>query len=175
MTSYKDNAIYPIIAIDFDDTINVDGSDTYPRCGRCRIFARGVINFLHKLGVKVIIWTSRDVAYNQEEKILYDHLTPMIKFLDDNGIQYDTINESIQFAPYHYNGRKIYAHMYVDDRSYGWDDDDHDIFLSVLRQFLSKVCGMSSEFIEHAVAYAIGELDPDQWMIDAMKSWKVRQ
>ena len=118
--NYVDSAKYPIIAFDFDDTININGADKFPECGEVRKFAREVINFLHDVGCKIVIWTSRDVAYNQEEKKMYDHLTPMLKFLDNNDIKYDAINKSVQFAPYHYNGRKVYAHLYVDDRAFGW-------------------------------------------------------
>ena len=117
---FNDSAPMPIIAIDFDDTINVLGSHTYPECGEVRLWAKEVIDFMHTLGIKIVIWTSRDVAYNQDEKKMYDHMSPMIEWLDANEIHYDAINKSIQFAPYHYNGRKVYAHMYVDDRAFGW-------------------------------------------------------
>ena len=76
-----------------------------------RPWAKTVINFMHALGIKIVIWTSRDVAYNQDEKQMYDHLTPMLKFLEDQDVKYDAINKSVQFSPYAYNGRKIYAHM----------------------------------------------------------------
>lgn len=97
-----------------------------------------VMDFMHKLGIKTVIWTSRDVAYNQEEKKMYDHMSPMIEWLDENNVHYDAINKSIQFAPYHYNGRKVYAHMYVDDRAFGWrgaDDGNDEMFLEVLGEF----------------------------------------
>lgn len=138
---FIDSAVAPIIAIDFDGTININGEDKYPTCGEVRKYAKDVINFLHDIGCKIVIWTSRDVAYNQEEKRMYDHLTPMLDFLNDNGIEYDAINKSIQFAPYHYNGRKVYAHMYVDDRAYGWHDDEY-VMLMVLKSVLTDIIGM---------------------------------
>lgn len=141
---YIDSSVAPIIAFDFDGTINVNGENKYPECGEVRRFAKEVINFLHDIGCKIVIWTSRDVAYNQDEKKMYDHLTPMLSFLDWNGIKYDAINKSVQFAPYHYNGRKVYAHLYVDDRAFGWQDNDY-IMAEVLVHVLTKVIGIEFE------------------------------
>lgn len=172
---FNDKAEMPIIAIDFDDTINIQGNNTYPQCGEVRPWAKEVIDFMHKLGVKIVIWTSRDVAYNQDEKKMYDHVSPMIDWLDKNEIHYDAINKSIQFAPYAYNGRKVYAHMYVDDRAFGWhgEEDGHDdIFLSVLGEFLRKVCG----FPQYNTILTVGACrtgkDPEKWMIEGVKRWK---
>ena len=86
---FRDSAPMPIIAIDFDGTINCNGEDTYPICGEPRMHAKQVIDFMHKLGIKIVIWTSRDVAYNQDEKKMYDHMSPMIEWLDANGIHYE--------------------------------------------------------------------------------------
>lgn len=172
---YNDKAEMPIIAIDFDDTINIQGSNTYPQCGEVRPWAKEVIDFLHKLGVKIVIWTSRDVAYNQDEKKMYDHMSPMIDWLDKNEIHYDAINKSIQFAPYAYNGRKVYAHLYVDDRAYGWDgeeDGNDEVFLSVLRYFLRKVCGFSQYHTILIVGACRTGKEPEGWMIEGMKKWK---
>ena len=45
----------------------------------------------------------------------------------------------MQFAPFPYNSRKIYAHMYVDDRGYGWVEGEcamidvlHNILISLI-------------------------------------------
>lgn len=172
---FNDKAELPIIAIDFDDTINVQGSKTYPQCGTVRPWAKEVINFMSKLGVKIVIWTSRDVAYNQDEKRMYDHMSPMIDWLDANGIHYDAINKSIQFAPYAYNGRKVYAHMYVDDRAYGWDgeeDGNDHVFLSVLLSFLVKVCGFSKGDAKMIVLCCENNEEPKEWMIEGIRKWK---
>jgi uncharacterized protein (DUF427 family) len=141
---FQDSAIAPIIAWDFDGMININGEDSYPECGEVRKYARDVMNLLHEIGVKNVIWTSRYVAYNQDEKKLYDHITPMIEFLDSNDIHYDAINKSVQFAPYAYNGRKIYAHMYVDDRAFGWEESD-SIMLDILESILLDILGVCYE------------------------------
>lgn len=174
---FRDSAPMPIIAIDFDGTINCNGEDTYPICGEPRMHAKQVIDFMHKLGIKIVIWTSRDVAYNQDEKKMYDHMSPMIEWLDANEIHYDAINKSIQFAPYAYNGRKVYAHMYVDDRSFGWygaDDGNDHIMLDVLENFLNIVCGFSRPLARMARCKAKYGESPTQYMIDGVKSWKDR-
>lgn len=145
---YVDQSIAPIIAFDFDETINVNSNGRYPECGEVRKYSKEVINFLHDIGCKIVIWTSRDVAYNQEEKKMYDHLTPMLNFLDENGIEYDAINKSVQFAPYHYNGRKVYAHLYVDDRAFGWEERE-SIMLDVLVCVLTNVIGIKIEYATH--------------------------
>lgn len=174
---FTDSAEMPIIAIDFDGTINIGGESNYPMCGRVRPYAKKVMNFMHKLGIKIVIWTSRDVAYNQEERRMYDHLTPMLNFLKDNDVHYDAINKSIQFAPYAYNGRKVYAHMYVDDRAFGWegsDDGNDDIFLKVLDSFLRKVCSISSPSVNIMIDYCCRGQEPEEWMMECVKSWKLR-
>ena len=139
---YIDNSLAPIIAFDFDDTINIKGGSIFPECGEVRKYAKEVINFLHDVGCKIVIWTSRDVAYNQDEKKMYDHITPMTNFLDQNEIEYDAINKSIQFAPFAYNGRKVYAHLYIDDRAFGWYEHDN-IMIDVLKHVLTDIIGVN--------------------------------
>lgn len=169
---YVDNAVAPIIAWDFDGTINVNGEGKFPECGEVRRFTREVLNFLHDIGCKNVIWTSRDVAYNQEEKRMYDDLTPMLNFLDENGIEYDAINKSVQFAPFHYNGRKVYAHLYVDDRAFGWHESD-SIMADVLVHILIDIIG-----IEEAYAICIRNdllngrsINLKEYAKDAVRSW----
>lgn len=149
---FQDSAIAPIIAWDFDDTININGGHKYPECGEIRKYTREIINLLHDIGVKNIIWTSRDVAYVQEEGMIYDDLTPAIKFLDDNDIHYDAINKSVQFSPWHVNSRKVYAHMYVDDRAFGWAEHcDQDIMLCVLESIFITILGINDDHLIRSV------------------------
>ena len=139
---FRDSAEAPIIAWDFDGTININGEHIFPECGVIRRHTKEVMNLLHDIGIRNVIWTSRDIAYNQDDKRIYDHLSPMLKFLDDNGIKYDTINKSVQFAPYCYNGRKVYAHLYVDDRAFGWKEHD-DVMLDVLNYIMCYIIGIN--------------------------------
>lgn len=166
----SDNSIAPIIAIDFDETINVNGVDRYPRCGVPRDYSVEVINFMHKIGIKIVIWTSRDIAYNQEQKRIHDHISPMVEFFNKYGIKYDAINKSVEFAPYLYNGRKVYAHMYVDDRGFGWKDN-YTVFLSILYEFMVRVCKCTDDQAQSIVEYASLEYEPEEWMYDIVRNW----
>lgn len=174
MAKYYDNASAPIIAFDFDGTINVNGEKSYPECGEVRKYAKGVINLLHEIGINIIIWTSRDVGHNRD--MVYDHISPMIEFLKEHNIKYDTINDSSEFAPYHYESRKIYAHLYVDDRAFGWSNKE-DIMIDVMRHILSNIVGIgNSHLITYAVRSVISDIPLDkqylrdlQWYV---KNWK---
>ena len=73
---YKDNSIAPIVAIDFDGTISV--GDSFPQPKEIRKFAKEVINFLVDCGIKVVIYTSRDVAINQDTYTVYDDITNQV-------------------------------------------------------------------------------------------------
>ena len=170
---FIDNSVAPIIAFDFDDTINVNGRDKYPECGKVRKYAKEVINFLHWAGCKVIIWTSRDIGYNHDYNMVCDHITPMIEFLNENGIEYDAVNESIKFAPYHYNCKKAYAHLYVDDRGFGWHECD-EIMLSVLKHVLANIIGIE-EFLAIMICndFKSGKDVVLKWYVkDCVNAWR---
>lgn len=137
MDKFKhDNTKMPIIAFDFDGTITK--GDTYPTIQPLRQYAKEVIDFLRLCGIKVIIWTTRD----KDDKG-NDDITPMVDFLACNGIEYDGINKVIEFSPWVYESRKIYAHMYVDDKAYGWIDSACCL-LYVLGDILERFCGCNS-------------------------------
>lgn len=133
MEKFKDNAIKPIIAFDFDGTITKE--NIYPNIGELRPYARQVIWQLHRMGAVIVIWTCRD-----DDKSLFS----MTEFLINNNVYYDTVNTSIQFAPFDYDARKIYAHMYVDDSAFGWVDSD-EIMLHVFYAAARKLFGFSEE------------------------------
>lgn len=172
---YVDNAEVPIIAFDFDGTITKD-TYNYPECGELRRNAKEVINFLHDIGCKIIIWTCRDVEYSERNRQpIRDHIAPMVEFLYNNKIEYDRINES-RFAPYYYYGRKIYAHLYVDDRTFGWTDTE-DIMVKVLQHILIDILDMDGNFvIEEVVRPIFSDERPSSNAISkctrAVKEWK---
>lgn len=143
---YRDNSVAPIVAMDFDGTIGIGNS--FPRPSKIRKYAKEVMNFLVDCGVKVVIYTSRDTAINQDDYTVYDDITPMIEFLHNNGVRFSAINKSVQFSPFPYNSRKIYAHMYVDDRGYGWVEDKHSM-LYVLHNILIELCGIAEHDAEN--------------------------
>ena len=129
---FKDNATTKIIAFDFDNTLT--DSDIFPHIGKPRKYAKEVVNCLYDLGVTVLIWTCRDK----------EDIFGMQDWLDENGFKYHDINTCIAYAPFHYEARKIYAHMYVDDKGFGWEDRDN-IMLDVFMEFAMKHLGKASK------------------------------
>ena len=140
---FRDNSTAPIIAFDFDGTICM--GDSFPHCnGELRPYTKEVINFLTAVGMNVVLYTSRDIAINQDTYAVHDDITPMIQFMDRHGINYSAINKSVQFAPFAYNSRKIYAHMYVDDRGYGWTESEM-VMIYLLDDILERMLEIDEE------------------------------
>lgn len=130
--SAHDNTKMPIIAFDFDGTLTV--TDTYPAISELRPYAKEIIDFIRACGMRVVIWTCRD------SDDISDDITPMADYLNENNITVDGINSVIKYSPWHYESRKIYAHMYVDDRSYGWIESNLCL-MYVLGDILTRFCG----------------------------------
>ena len=95
-----------IIVIDFDDTIiNVD----FPKIKGLKPFAKEYINKLYEGGSYIIINTCRDGNHEKEAE----------KFLKDNGIKYNLINENHEGLINKFNSdcRKISGDIYIDDKN----------------------------------------------------------
>ena len=157
---FKDNAKSYIIAWDFDGTLTKENK--FPRFGQLREYTGEIFAVLSLFGTKHVIWSCRDD----------EDVQPLIKYLVEHQVPYDSINSSIQFAPFHYEARKIYAHMYVDDRAFGWKERE-DIMLLVMQQFLIEVCG----FDHHDAKLVVLECkttnnDPQEWMKEVVKNWR---
>lgn len=97
-----------IIAVDFDGTLH-DGE--FPNIGEPLEEAVNVMKNLHLNGHYLILWTCR----------CGDKLTEAINWLLDNDIPFDRVNEHepSNLAKYESNARKVYAHVYIDDRQVG--------------------------------------------------------
>lgn len=137
MKPFIDNSIAPIIAIDFDGTICIGDGYPDPHGGELRPYAKEVMNFMYDVGIKVVIWTNRKNVKGTDIK---DKLL-MKQWLDEMGVKYHTVNDSTEFAPFKYYGRKMYAHMFVDDRGYGFSCHDQQIMAKVLMAFLVNIVG----------------------------------
>lgn len=172
---FVDNAEKPIIAFDFDGVIAVNSEgegSTYPIPQDYRVHTPEVTNFMHELGIIIAVWTCR------EKNGDVDHITPAKEWMNDKNIYYDTVNDTFDYAPYHYNPRKIYAHMYVDDKAYGWhgsDNGNDPMMLLVLEQFLIKVCGFSQSSAGYTVRCCENGDHPEKWMVEAVKNFKTRR
>ena len=89
------------IAIDFDGTITE--SNSYPRIGKLRPYAKQVINKLRDLGNYIYLWTCRTGATLEDAKA----------FLAVNGIELDGYNEGPSTG-----SPKLIADVYIDDMAY---------------------------------------------------------
>lgn len=97
-----------IIAIDFDGTIS---RGKFPAITGLQPYALDVINRLYESGHYLIINTCRSD----------DHLLEAINWLLGQGIKFHRVNDNHpeESARYNNNSRKIYAHLYIDDKNLG--------------------------------------------------------
>jgi len=96
-----------IIAIDFDGTIV---EDRFPEIGKMIPGAREAINQLYADGYTIIIWSCRSGIKKARA----------IEWLVMNGIKFHRFNQSCPTNVAKYGGkdtRKIFASLYIDDRS----------------------------------------------------------
>lgn len=97
-----------IIAIDFDNTIS---RGKFPAIDGLQPYAKNVINRLFNQEHYIIINTCRSG----------DQLLEAINFMLQQGICFNRVNDNHpdQTALYNNNSRKIYAHLYIDDKNIG--------------------------------------------------------
>jgi hypothetical protein len=97
-----------IIAIDFDSTIT---TGPYPVIGSAQHGAKDCINRLYSEGHYIIINTCRCGT----------HLLDAINWLLHQGINFHRVNDNnpVETARYNNNSRKIFAHLYIDDKQIG--------------------------------------------------------
>jgi len=96
-----------IIAVDFDLTLSLG---EYPNVGPLAPGAKDALEQMKADGHEVIIWTSRNGVHVQSAR----------KFLEDNGVPFDCINENLPRILEEYHGkdnRKVYADVYIDDKN----------------------------------------------------------
>ncbi|WP_165025266.1 hypothetical protein [Dysgonomonas sp. ZJ279] len=115
-----------IIAVDFDGTLH---TGEFPNIGSPAPYAIDYMQKLSNDGHYLIIWTCR----------CGDKLTEAINWLLSRGIPFDRINEHEpgNLAKYNTNSRKVYAHLYVDDRQVGG--------LPTWEEIYSYVCNKNKE------------------------------
>lgn len=95
-----------IVAVDFDGILC---QDKFPEIGKPNY---GVVSFVRRLqdsGIETILWTSR----------VDDRLAEAIAWCEDRGLHFTSINDNTPSNKEQYgtNPRKIYADIYMDDRS----------------------------------------------------------
>jgi len=99
-----------IIAIDFDGTIV---SNDFPEIGKEFPDAIDTIKKLKEVGYKIILWTCRTGQSFNEAKA----------WLDKRDLYFHAYNEHLE-NEFKVNGRKVFADIYIDDRSFPPFDGD---------------------------------------------------
>ena len=119
-----------IIAIDFDGTIS---TGRYPAIDGLREGAKEAIMSLYTEGHYIIINTCRSGQ----------QLLDAINFMIHEEIKFDRVNDNhpVESAKYNNNSRKIFAHLYIDDKQIGglppWDSI-YDYVTEIQRQWDEK-------------------------------------
>ena len=106
------------LAIDFDGTIV---ENEFPAIGKEHPHATNTIKLLRKRGYEIILWTCRTGEHFDAAKI----------WLDERGVVFDAYNDHLP-DEFEENGRKIFADVYIDDRSFPPFKGD---WLEVMRKF----------------------------------------
>ncbi|MBE5905640.1 MAG: hypothetical protein E7277_02445 [Lachnospiraceae bacterium] len=103
------NRKYAIIAVDFDGTLC---QDCYPEIGEPNYPLLYYLLEQKQRGAKLILWTCRcSVA-----------LAQAVAWCESLGLTFDSINQNLpeNIQKYGTDTRKIYADLYIDDRSINW-------------------------------------------------------
>jgi len=95
-----------IIAVDFDGVLH---TGEWPEIGDPAPGAIEAMGKLHDDGHHLTIWTCREGEPQIE----------MVRWLLENGIPFDMINDNVGWEKYGYNARKVNADVYIDDRNLG--------------------------------------------------------
>ena len=118
----KEGMLPKIIAIDFDGTLV---KNKFPEIGEINPHVWGAALRAKAEGIKIILWTSRTG----------DVLDKAVQFCINHGLTFDAINDNIpEVKALGWNARKVFATLYIDDRSGTIDFDGafaqltHDLF-----------------------------------------------
>ena len=97
-----------IIAVDFDGTLH---TGKWPGIGSPAPYARDVMRKLKDDGHYLIIWSCREGKQQ----------TDMVNWMLEQGIPFDRVNEHHpeSIRTYGSNSRKVYAHLYIEDKQVG--------------------------------------------------------
>lgn len=106
--NYDEKSLFPpILAVDFDGTLV---SNKFPEIGEPDWVISGAVKAYQKKGWKLILWTCRT------DKMLQDAVDFCKRVLN---IEFDAVNQNLPEVQKFYGGdtRKVFANMYLDDRS----------------------------------------------------------
>ena len=112
-----------IIAVDFDGTLF---DHDFPRIGAPRHWLiRKVIEW-KQAGHKIILWTCReDVPAGHPTFAEGQYLTDAVNACRQVGLEFDAVNRNLEEQIPGIYSRKIFADLYLDDKSVAFLDDSH--------------------------------------------------
>lgn len=95
-----------VIAVDFDGTLC---EDAFPEIGMPNVYLIEALKSHQKNGDKLILWTCRCGEY----------LDKAVEWCKEQGLIFDAVNENVPdiIAKYGDGGPKVFADLYIDDRS----------------------------------------------------------
>lgn len=107
-----------IIAVDFDGTLC---TDCFPSIGIANLNLIENLIKQRENGVKLVLWTSRTNNFDSGDGNKVDMLDEAVKWCSRLGLKFDAINDNIQEVKDFTGGntRKVYADVYIDDKSCG--------------------------------------------------------
>jgi len=113
-----------IIALDFDGTLV---GHTFPEIGEPRMWLIKKAIQWRKEGNKLILWTCREdvKSLDYANYTPRDYLTEAVEFCKSLGLEFDAVNKQLDEIddPMLKVGRKIFADIYIDDRSVIFNDE----------------------------------------------------
>ena len=115
---------YQIIAVDFDGTLC---TDCFPKIGQPNTALIELLKGLRRQGRQIILWTCR--CGNQLEEA--------VEWCRKWELEFDAVNENLPeiIERYGSDGRKIYADVYIDDKScFPWEVKAISLFLMLMRK-----------------------------------------
>lgn len=112
-----------IISIDFDGTLF---EHEFPEIGKPRLWLIEKAKKWREEGHKLILWTCReDVTRPNRCFKIGDYLTDAVNACKEHGLEFDAVNQNLDEGqcPPGYYSRKIFADVYIDDKSVTFSDD----------------------------------------------------
>lgn len=111
--TYNEDALFHLIAaVDFDGLLV---KNEFPEIGEIRQPMFNAVKLLQKNGWKIILWSCRTG----------DMLKDAVEFCVQHGLVPDAVNENLKEVQEYFDGdtRKVFANMYLDDRSANYRSD----------------------------------------------------
>lgn len=112
-STYNEEALFPqIAAVDFDGLLV---ENKFPEIGEIRQPMFNAVKQLQQNGWKIILWSCRTD----------EMLAEAVAFCTNHGLVPDAVNENLKEVQEYFGGdtRKVFANMYLDDRSANYRSD----------------------------------------------------